>query len=85
MSTDCSQTGSALFQAPGVGKAPLEVAARRAPDSRAGNASTGTVWLVWDWTLGVCRIGALQSADLRLPQLSAINPVRRPSRTVDMY
>jgi outer membrane receptor protein involved in Fe transport len=56
------------------GKADLDVAGRHARYSTAGDANTWKVGLTWDTPVPGIRLRALQSRDIRAPNLSELEP-----------
>jgi outer membrane receptor protein involved in Fe transport len=64
--------GLPLFNGPQWGKLDAEIAGREAHYSTAGWASTWKVGVTWDTPLDGLRLRALQSRDLRAPNLSEL-------------
>ena len=61
-----------LIDSPAWGKADLSLAGRHAKYSTAGSANTWKVGLTWDTPIDGVRIRALQSRDMRAPNLSEL-------------
>ena len=65
-----AETGIPLYKTPGWGSLDADLAARFEHYSQSGNATTWKVGLVWETPLPGIRLRALESADLRAPNLA---------------